>query len=110
MDKTKYLLMMEQLGREPDPAEIPPDYEDFPDIAQDAIQIYSILPDVYEGFSGTFFGKDYTILPYLTEKVYIIDNHPLLMQILLMINNIVSTNRAQKQKAEQAKQKRKKHK
>ena len=110
MDKAKYLMMMEQLGREPDPAEIPPDYEDFSDIVQDAIQIYSILPDNWESFGGTFLGKDYSILPYLAEKVYIIDNHPLLMQVLLMIGNIVSTNRAQKQKAEQTKQKRKKHK
>lgn len=99
--------MCEQLGKEPVPAEMPADYNDFPKVVQDAIMIYGILPDVWEGFGGTFLGKDYSILPYLTTKVYIIDDHALLMQVLLMINNIVSTNRAEKQKAEKAKQKRK---
>lgn len=100
-------MMCEQLNKEPDPTQMPADYEDFPGIVQDAIQIYSILPDNWEGFGGTFLGKDYSILPYLTTKVYIIDDHPLLMQILLIINNIVSSHRAEKQKIERNKQKRK---
>ena len=99
--------MCEQLGQKPVEEEMPADYNDFPKMVQDAISIYGILPDVWEGFGGTFLGKDYSILPYLAEKVYNIDNHSLLMQILLIINNIVSTNRARKQKAEQAKNKRK---
>jgi len=107
MDKSKYLMMCEQLDKEPDPNEMPADFNDFPLTVQDAITIYSILPDVWEGFGGTFLGKDYSILPYLTNQVYIIDNHYLLMQILLMINNIVSTHRADKQKAERSKNKRK---
>lgn len=107
MTKKAYLTMCEQMGKEPLQEELPADFEDFPKIVQDAIVIYGVLPDVWEGFGGTFLGKDYSILPYLTNKVYIIDDHPLLMQILMMINNIVSTNRAEKQKAEQAKSKRK---
>jgi len=111
MDKKKYLMMCSQLGTEPKEEEIPADYNDFPKVVQDAISIYGILPDIYEGFSGTFFGKDYSLLPYLTEKVYIIDDHALLMQMLILINNIVSTHRADKQKAERNKNKRKgKHK
>lgn len=101
-------MMCEQLGKEPVPEEIPASFEDFPKSVQDAILIYSILPDVWEGFGGTFLGKDYSILPYLANQVYDIDDHPQLMQFLLMINNIVSRNRAQKQKADQAKAKRKK--
>lgn len=100
-------MMCEQMGTEPDPKRMPADFTDFPKTLQDAITIYSILPDVWEGFGGTFLGKDYSILPYLTNQVYIINDHAQLMQYLLMINNIVSTNRAQKQKAEQAKAKRK---
>lgn len=107
MDKKQYLMMCEQLNKEPNPEEMPADFNEFPSIVQDAIQIYSILPDVWEGFGGTFLGKDYSILPYLTERVYIIDNHPLLMKILLIINGIVSTQRADKQRAERNKQKRK---
>ena len=99
--------MCEQLGTEPNPAEMPADFNDFPKIVQDAINIYSILPDNWEGFGGTFLGKDYSILPYLTTQVYDIDDHPKLMYILLVINSIVSKQRADKQKAERNKQKRK---
>ncbi len=99
--------MCEQLDKDPDPEEMPAAYEDFPKPVQDAIVIYSILPDVWEGFGGTFLGKDYSILPYLANQVYMIEDHAQLMQFLIIINNIVSTNRAEKQKAEKAKQRRK---
>ena len=107
MDKNKYLMMCEQLGQEPNPKEIPADFNDFPKEVQDAIIIYGILPDVWEGFGGTFLGKDYSILPYLANQVYMIENHAQLMQFLMIINNIVSNNRAEKQKQQQAKAKRK---
>ena len=108
MTKDAYFMMCEQLNKEPVQKEIPMGYEDFPKPVQDAIIIYSILPDVWEGFGGTFLGKDYSVLPYLANQVYMIDDHTQLMQFLLIINNIVSTNRAEKQKQEKAKAKRKK--
>jgi len=108
MTKEKYLMMCEQPGNEPKAEEIPASFEDFPKQVQDAIMIYSILPDVWESFSGTFLGKNYNILPYLTENVYEIDDHPQLMQFLLMINSIVSEHRAESQKRERNKQKHKK--
>ena len=108
MDKKQYLLMCEQLDKEPDPAEMPAEFNDFPKVVQDAIMIYSILPDVWEGMGGTFLGKDYSILPYLVNQVYDIQDHPQLMQFLLMINNIVSSHRAEKQRQQQAKAKSKK--
>ena len=51
MTRAKYLEMCEQLNKEPRDDEIPPDWEDFPEIVQDAIkalwvkiiQIYPIL-------------------------------------------------------------------
>lgn len=99
--------MCEQLDKEPDPAEMPADFNDFPKLVQDAITIYGILPDVWEGFGGTFLGKDYSILPYLTNQIYIIEDHQKLMHFLLTINSIVSKQRADKQQVERNKQKRK---
>lgn len=107
MTKERYFMMCEQLEKIPIPDEIPLGFEDFPKEVQDAIMIYSILPDIWEGFGGTFLGKDYSILPYLANQVYMVEDHVQLMQFLLMINNIVSKNRAQKQKQERAKAKRK---
>jgi hypothetical protein len=57
MTKERYLMMKEQLGEEPVEEEIPAGFEDFPYEVQEAINIFSILPDVWEGFSGTYMGK-----------------------------------------------------
>ena len=98
-------MMCEQLGNEPKQEEIPASFEDFPNAVQDAIVIYSILPDLFEGFGGHFLGKDYSILPYLAKDVYKVENHTQLMQFLLIINNIVSKQRAEKLKQQQRRNK-----
>ena len=100
MDKKKYLMMCEQLGNQPKEEEIPADYNDFPYIVQVAMNIYSMLPDIWEGFSGTYMGKDFTLLPYLAD-VYELDNHAQLMQFINMINSIIMANRAAEQKRKQ---------
>ena len=105
MTKEQYLLMCENLGNEPDIKEIPRDFGDFPFEIQEALQIFSILPDNWEGMSGTYMGKDYSILPYLMDKIYAVDNKQQTMKFLLMIGNIVMENRTQQQKARQRKSK-----
>ena len=72
MTRAKYLEMCEQLNKEPRDDEIPPDWEDFPDIVHDAINTFNSLGDrVYPDIG--FMGKDYTNLPYFTEMYDIID-------------------------------------
>jgi hypothetical protein len=66
MTRNKYLDMCEQLGKEPSDREIPPDWEDFPEIIQEAINTFNslgdrIFPDV--GYTG----KDYTNLPHFLK-------------------------------------------
>ena len=43
MTRERYLKMCEQLGKEPNPEEIPPDWEDFPEIVIHAINTFSML-------------------------------------------------------------------
>ena len=43
MTREKYFTMMEQLGQEPKEHEIPPDGEDLPEIAVDAINTFNLL-------------------------------------------------------------------
>ena len=105
MTKEQYLMMCEQLGNEPIPEEIPMEYGDFPGIVQEAMQIFSILPDNWEGMSGTYMGKDYTILPYLMDTIFEVLDKQQTMQILLMIGNIVMTNRVEEQKTRDRKNK-----
>ena len=72
MTRAKYLEMCEQLNKEPRDDEIPPDWEDFPDIVHDAINTFNSLGDrVYPDIG--FMGKDYTNLPYFTAMYNIID-------------------------------------
>jgi len=45
MTRDRYLEMMEQLGKEPEEDEIPPDWEDLPDIIYSAVSTYNVLGD-----------------------------------------------------------------
>lgn len=81
MTKERYLNMCEQLGQDPDPAEMPPDIEDFPPIAVSALYVFNCLGDrVYPDIG--FVGKDYTTLP-LYIKTEGIKDEELFMEILL---------------------------
>ena len=46
MTRDKYLDMMEQLGKEPVESEIPPDFDDLPEIAVQAISAFNMLGDL----------------------------------------------------------------
>ena len=61
MTRDRYLTMCEQLGKEPNPDEIPPDWEDFPEIVRLAINTFYMLGDRVFPEIG-YIGKDYTNL------------------------------------------------
>lgn len=98
-------MMCEQLGSEPIPEEIPADFTDFPFEVQEAINIFTILPDNWEGMSGTYMGKDYSILPYLMDEIFEVADKKQTMQILLIIGRIVMNQHTQAQKERQRKAK-----
>lgn len=97
--------MMEQLGSEPILEEIPISFEDFPHQVQEAINIFSILPDMWEGMSGTYMGKDYSILSYLANTIFEVEDEQLLMKLLLQIGNHVMSRRTAEQKSRERKPK-----
>lgn len=49
--------MCEALGTEPKEDEIPIEYEDLADEVQEAIIVYNMLQDNWDGMSGTYMGK-----------------------------------------------------
>ena len=66
MTRDRYLKMCEQMGQEPLDDEIPPDLEDFPDIAVQALITFQSLGDrVYPDIG--YMGKDFTTLPYYID-------------------------------------------
>ena len=61
MTRDKYLDMMEQLGKEPVESEIPPDFDDLPELVVQAVSTFNMLVDRAYPEIG-YLGKDYTNL------------------------------------------------
>lgn len=105
MTRDRYLSMCEQLNKEPDPKEIPPDWEDFPEIIQVAINIFNMLGDrVYPEIG--YIGKDYTNLLHYIE-VYDIEDKDFLLEILHWLDSRAIKQSAENLKREYDKLKRK---
>lgn len=96
MTRDRYLSMCEQLNKEPNEDEIPPDWEDFPDIVQVAINTFNMLGDRVFPEIG-YIGKDYTSLKHYIE-VYGIEDKEFFLEILHWLDS-----RAIKQSSEQLK-------
>jgi len=85
MTRERYFKMCEQLGQDPNPEEIPPDMEDFPEIAVQALTTFSSLGDrVYPDIG--YMGKDFTTLPYYVE-LYGIKDTELFLEILTYLES-----------------------
>lgn len=85
MTRIKYLNMCEQLDQEPIEIEIPPDWEDFPEIIQQAINTFNQLGDrVYAEIGYT--GKDYTNLTHFID-VYEVQDKEFFLEILSWLDS-----------------------
>lgn len=109
MTKEAYFEMCRVMDQEPDPAQIPVDFSDFPVYVQELWNIVHMLPDIWDGMSGAYMGKNFSILPYLLD-VYKVEDHALALRI---INSMVAKtatvyNNKLKQKQEAEAKKRKK--
>ena len=69
------------------------------------IQIFSILPGVFEGMTGTYMGVDYALLPYLFDEIFVVRDKQIAMKFLLIIGNIMMEKYTQKQKQRERKAK-----
>ena len=93
------------MGHEPKEDEIPPDLEDFPDIAIDAIYTFSNLGDrIYPDIGYT--GKDFTNLPVYI-KIFGVEDEELFLEILVFLESRAIEISAEHMKRERDKLKRK---
>ena len=77
--------MCEQLGKEPNDDEIPPDWEDFPEVMQHAINSFNQLGDrVYPEIG--FVGKDYTNLNHYLE-IYDVNDKEFFLEIISWLDS-----------------------
>ena len=94
------------MGQEPNPEEIPPDMEDFPEIAILALNTFSSLGDrVYPDIG--YMGKDFTTLPYYIE-MYGVEDNELFLEILTYLDSRAVKQSQETLKRERDKLKRKK--
>ena len=105
MTRNKYLDMCEQLEQEPKDNEIPPSWEDFPDIVINALNTFNSLGDrVYPEIG--YMGKDYTNLPYFTE-MYEVQDTEFFLEILSWLDSRAIKKSSENLKKEYDKLKRK---
>ena len=106
MTQERYLKMCEQLGKEPDPEEMPPSWLDFPDIAIHAVNTFRMLGDrVYPDIG--YMGKDFTNLSHYID-VHGIEDKELFLEILFILESRAVKNSFEQLKKEREKLKRKK--
>ena len=105
MTQDKYLEMMEQLGKEPVPEEMPPGWENFPSIVTDAVMAFNLLGDRIYPEIG-YVGKDYTNLKYFIE-VYGIEDKEFFLEILSFLDSRAIKKSSEQLKKEYDKLKRK---
>ncbi len=106
MTQERYLKMCEQLGKDPDPEEMPPDINDFPEIVILALNTFSCLGDrVYPDIG--YMGKDFTNLPLYIE-MYGVTNVELFLEILTYLESRAIKSSSESLKREREKLKRKK--
>ena len=77
--------MCEQMGNEPREEDLPPSWEDFPDIVIDAMNTFSQLGDRLYPEIG-YVGKDYTNLPIFME-LYKVSDREFFINILTWMDS-----------------------
>jgi hypothetical protein len=60
MTKEQYFEMCEALGTEPDPLEIPIEFDDLHLEVQEAYSIYLMMQDTWDTMNGNYTGKNYS--------------------------------------------------
>ena len=106
MSKDQYLEMMEQMGQDPDWDKCPPDWEDFPDIVVDCMNIFNSMGDrIYPDIG--YIGKDYTNYEFLLKHYKIEDyQQEFIFDTILMLDSRAIDIAQRKLKAEYDKIKR----
>lgn len=105
MTQERYLKMCEQMGKEPDLEEMPPNWDDFPDIVTYCFNTFSMLGDRMYPDIG-YVGKDYTNLQAFL-KAYQIEDIELFLEILNLLDSRAIERSQQVLKRERDKLKRK---
>jgi len=92
--------MCEQMGWEPSEEEMPIDASSLDTSAQYALILLNVLPDKWEGMSGTWMGKDYSGLAAIMD-IYEIDDRREVFELLKVAEDELGKYYRQKQKEQE---------
>ena len=99
MTKQQYFEMCSQLGTEPLEHEIPVELDDLPLEVQQALLVYRMLKDDWEGFNGIYLGKSYIGLTEILHYTEIEpEDHKIILTLIRIIDSIRSNILNEKQK------------
>ena len=104
MTRDKYLEMMEQLNQEVIDEEIPPDFQDLPEIIVLAVNTFNSLGDRIYPEIG-YVGKDFTNLPFFIN-IHGIDDTEFFLEILSWLDSRAIKKSSETMKKENEKLKR----
>lgn len=98
--------MCEMLGSEPIEDEIPLDISDFSEDVQTVFEMYSMLPDNWDGFGGNYLGKDTSNI-FRIFNLYGIDEKDIIfyLRMIRYMDNVRGNLVSQKLKLKQAAEK-----
>lgn len=92
--------MCEQMGWEPREEDLPTDPSTLSIEAQQALILLNALPDIWEGMSGTWMGKNYSGLDVILD-IYEIEDRRTVFEFLKIAEHELGDFYAKKQKEQQ---------
>ena len=101
MNLEQYLDMCEQMGWEPKEEDLPIEIESLSYNAQCALVLFNSLPDIVEGMSGTWMGKNYSGLIDIMN-IFSMDNKKEVFNLLKVAEGEASKYYAEKQKQQES--------
>ena len=101
MNQDQYIDMCEQMGWEPDESQMPKDPSTLSFEIQQALLLLNVLPDKWEGMSGTWLGKDYAGLDAIL-RIYEIDKPRDVFELLQVAEKELGDYYAHKQKEKES--------
>ena len=101
MDQDQYIMMCEQMGWEPDESQMPKDPSTLEEPCQQALILLNVLPDRWDGTSGSWFGKDYAGLDAILG-IYEIDKPRDVFELLQVAEKELGDYYAHKQKEKES--------
>jgi len=99
---------MERLGKTPDPKKMPLRREDFPYEVQTAFFIHDVLPDIWDGAGGNYFGKNWSALGTILD-VYEVENSKDVILFLRYIDSLTISKKNDELQKDRKREERKQH-